>query len=152
MACTRISRKVEAKIYHYSYPHLQYHKSLRHQKLPRDRQDPFFALGPNDIGAKFRFYPHTIMHIVGMVAKDLYRTTKINNLLNPKQAVCISLQVLGHGRCKILQLHNFDFSFLAQMSKCSIQNFIRRVFLQVKKCVGATFTMFTHHMGEFCLT
>ena len=118
----------------------------------RDRQDPFFALGPNDIHAKFKFYPHTIMDIVGMVAMDLQRTTKRNNPLTPKQTVCVSLYVLGHGRCKNLQLHTFDFNFLAQMSKFSIRNFIRRVFSQVKKCLGTTFTMFTHHVGEFCLT
>ena len=107
------------KYIYYSYADLQYRKSLRHQRLRRDRQDPFFALGPNDIRAKFKFYPHTIMDIVSMVAKDLQRSTKRNNPLTPKQAVCISLYVLGHGRCKKLQLHTFDFNFLAQMSKFS---------------------------------
>ena len=91
------------------------------------------------------------MDIFGMVAKDLQRKTKRNNPLTPKQAVCISLYILGHGRYKNLQLHTFNFNFLAQMSKFSIRNFIRHVFLQVKKCVGATFTMFMHHVGKFCL-
>ena len=143
--------KFKPKYIYYSYADLQYRKSLRRQRLMRDRQDPFFALGPNDIRAKFKFYPHTIMDIVGMVAMDLQRTTKRNNPLTPKQTVCVSLYMLGHGRCKNLQLHTFDFNFLAQMSKFSIRNFIRRVFSQVKKCLGATFTMFTHHIGEFCL-
>ena len=106
--------KFKLKYIYYSYADLQYQKSLR---LLRDRQDPFFALGPNDIRAKFKFYPHTIMDIVGMVAKDLQRTTKRNNPLTPKQAVCVSLYMLGHGRCKILQLHTFNSNFLAQMSK-----------------------------------
>ena len=144
--------KFKPKYIYYSYADLQYRKSLRHQRLMRDRQDPFFALGPNDIRVKFKFYPHTIMDIVGIVAKDLQRTTKRNNPLTPKQTVCMSLYVLGHGRCKNLQLHTFDFNFLAQMSKFCIRNFIRRVFSQVKKCLGATFTMFTHHVGKFCLT
>ena len=144
--------KFKPKYIYYSYADLQYRKSLRHQRLMRDRQDPFFALGPNDIRVKFKFYPHTIMDIVGIVAKDLQRTTKRNNPLTPKQTVCVSLYVLGHGRCKNLQLHTFDFNFLAQMSKFCIRNFIRRVFSQVKKCLGATFTMFTHHVGKFCLT
>ena len=144
--------KFKPKYIYYSYADLQYRKSLRCQRLMRDRQDPFFALGPNDIRVKFKFYPHTIMDIVGIVAKDLQRTTKRNNPLTPKQTVCVSLYVLGHGRCKNLQLHTFDFNFLAQMSTFCIRNFIRRVFSQVKKCLGATFTMFTHHVGKFCLT
>ena len=101
--------KFKPKYIYYSYADLQHRKSLR---LLRDRQDPFFALGPNDICAKFKFYPHTIMDIVGMVSKDLQRTTKRNNPLTPKQAVCISLYMLGHGRCKNLQLHTFNFVFL----------------------------------------
>ena len=146
--------KFKPKYIYYSYADLQYRKSLRRQRLMRDRQDPFFALGPNDIRVKFKFYPHTIMDIVGIVAKDLQRTTKRNNPLTPKQTVCVSLYVLGHGRCKNVQLHTFNFNFLAQMqmSKFCIRNFIRRVFSQVKKCLGATFTMFTHHVGKFCLT
>ena len=144
--------KFKPKYIYYSYADLQYRKSLRRQRLMRDRQDPFFALGPNDIRVKFKFYPHTIMDIVGIVAKDLQRTTKRNNPLTPKQTVCMSLYVLGHGRCKNVQLHTFNFNFLAQMSKFCIRNFIRRVFLQVKKCLGATFTMFMHHVGKFCLT
>ena len=76
--------KFKPKYIYYSYADLQYRKSLRCQRLMRDRQDPFFALGPNDICAKFKFYPHTIMDIVGMVAKDLQRTTKRNNPLTPQ--------------------------------------------------------------------
>ena len=144
--------KFKLKYIYYSYADLQYRKSLRRQRLMRDRQDPFFALGPNDIRVKFKFYPHTIMDIVGIVAKDLQRTTQRNNPLTPKQTVCVSLYMLGHGRCKNVQLHTFDFNFLAQMSKFCIRNFIRPVFSQVKKCLGATFTMFTHHVGKFCLT
>ena len=144
--------KLKPKYIYYSYADLQNQKSLRRQRLMRDRQDPFFALGPNDIRVKFKFYPHTIMDIVSIVAKDLQTTTKRNNPLTPKQTVCVSLYVLGHGRCKNVQLHTFDFNFLAQMSKFCIRNFIRCVFLQVKKCLAATFTMFTHHVGKFCLT
>ena len=109
--------KFKPNYIYYSYADLQYQKSLRHQRLMRDRQDPFFALGPNDIRVKFKFYPHTIMDIVGIVAKDLQRTTKRNNPLTPKQTVCVSLYVLGHGRCKNLQLHTFDFNFLAQIAR-----------------------------------
>ena len=112
--------KLKQKYIHYWYADLQYRKSLRHQRLLGDRQDPFFALGPDDIRAKFKFYPHTIMDIVSMVAKDLERSTQRNNPLTPKQVVCIALYVLGHGRCISVQLHTFDFNFLAQMSKFSI--------------------------------
>ena len=45
--------KLKQKYIYYSYADLQYRKSLRHQRFLRDRQDPFFALGPNDICAKF---------------------------------------------------------------------------------------------------
>ena len=82
--------KFKPKYIYYSYADLQYRKSLRRQRLMRDRQDPFFALGPNDIRVKFKFYPHTIMDIVGIVAKDLQRTTKRNNPLTPsKQYACL---------------------------------------------------------------
>ena len=94
--------KFKAKYIHYSYADLQFRKSLRCQRLIRDRQDPFFSLGPDDIRAKFKFYPHTIMDIVGMVATDLQRNTKRNNPLTVKQVICVALYVLGHGRCKKL--------------------------------------------------
>ena len=90
--------KFKAKYIYYSYADLQYGKSLRRQRLIRDRQDPFFSLTPDDIRAKFKFYPHTNMDIVGMVATDLQRSTKRNNPLTPKQVVCVALYVLGHGR------------------------------------------------------
>ena len=112
--------KLKQQYIHYLYADLQFRKSLRCQRLLRDRQDPFLALGPNDIRGKFKFYPHTIMDIVGMVAKDLERSTKRKNPLTPKQVVCIALYVLGHGRCKSVQFHTFNFNFLAQMSKFSI--------------------------------
>ena len=111
--------KFKPKYIYYSYADLQYWKSLRRQRLMRDRQDPFFALGPNDIRTKFKFYPHTIMDIVGMVAMDLQRTTKRNNPLTPKQTVCVSLYVLGHGRCK-----KFTTSHLRLQFPCAnVQNF-----------------------------
>ena len=84
----------------YSWADHEYRKNLRRERLLKPRQDPFSGLGPEDIRMKFKFYPHTIMDIVALLAKDLARDTGRNNPLTPKQIVCIALYVLGHGRCK----------------------------------------------------
>ena len=115
--------KFKAKYIHYSYADLQFRKSFRCQRLIRDRQDPFFSLASNDIRAKFKFYPHTIMDIVGMVATDLQRNTKRNNPLTPKQVVCITLYVLGHGRCK-----KFSTSHLRLQFPCANVQFFQPKF------------------------
>ena len=103
--------KFKAKYIHYSYADLQFRKSLRRQRLIRDRQDPFFSLSPDDIRAKFKFYPHTIMDIVGMVATDLETKTERNNPLTPKQVICVTLYVLGHGRSKNLSTSHLRLQF-----------------------------------------
>ena len=84
----------------YSWADHEYRKNLRRERLLKPRQDPFSGLGPEDIRMKFKFYPHTIMDIVALLAKDLARDTGRNNPLTPKQIVCVALYVLGHGRCK----------------------------------------------------
>ena len=67
--------KLKPSYLFYSWADHEYRKKLRRERLLKARQDPFAGLGPEDIRMKFKFYPHTIMDIVALLAKDLARDT-----------------------------------------------------------------------------
>ena len=96
----------------YSYIDLDYRKTLRRERLLKDRNDPFYQLTVDEVKRKYKFFPHTINDIVNLVGKDFQKHTHRNNPLTPKQSVCVALYCLGHGMVfYIIHPKSFDYNF-----------------------------------------
>ena len=59
----------------YSYIDLDYRKTLRRERLLKDRNDPFYQLTADEVKRKYKFFPHTINDIVNLVGKDFQKHT-----------------------------------------------------------------------------
>ena len=59
----------------YSYIDLDYRKTLRRERLLKDRNDAFYLLTAHEVKRKYKFFPHTINDIVNLVGKDFQKHT-----------------------------------------------------------------------------
>lgn len=81
----------------YQWADFAFRQDLRRQRIWKDRQDPFADLTPQEIRAKYKFCPETIMDMCSFFA-DLHHDVKRQNPLTVKQQLCVALYFFTRGK------------------------------------------------------
>ena len=79
------------------YEQSESRRSLRRQRLFRDRMNPLEHNSDEELYERFRFSRNGVEFILNAISDDLKHSTRRNYYLTPVQQLCIALQYFATG-------------------------------------------------------